>query len=92
MLSTTLSEQIQQLTSKAMVICYLCSLLTSQAAKNSNDKQKAIDFLKKAEPTFYIQALIIRNQPIDKKLLNSITKKMLKGMDRGKSVHLHLYK
>ena len=36
------------------------------------------EFLKKAEPTFYIQALIIRNQPVDKKLLLSITKKMKK--------------
>lgn len=34
------------------------------------------EFLRKSEPTFYIQALIVRNQPIDKKLLNSITKKM----------------
>jgi len=34
------------------------------------------EFLKKTEPTFYIQALIVRNQPIDKKLLISITQKM----------------
>ena len=34
------------------------------------------EFLKNTEPTFYIQALIVRNQPIDKKLLTSITKKM----------------
>lgn len=34
------------------------------------------EFLKNAEPTFFIQALIVRNQPVDKKLLHSITKKM----------------
>lgn len=36
------------------------------------------EFLKKTEPTFYIQALIVRNQLVDKKLLLSITKKMKK--------------
>ena len=34
------------------------------------------EFIKKAETIFYIQALIVRNQPIDKKLLHSIIKKM----------------
>ena len=36
------------------------------------------EFIKKTEPTFYIQALIVRNQTIDKKLLLSISKKMKK--------------
>ena len=34
------------------------------------------EFLKTLEPTFYIQALILRNIPIETKLLNSVVKKM----------------
>jgi len=35
-------------------------------------------FIKNTEPTFYIQALSVRNQPIDKKLLHSVIKEMKK--------------
>lgn len=44
--------------------------------KTRKENISYFEFLRKAEPTFYIQALIVRNQPIDKKLLNLITKKM----------------
>jgi len=44
--------------------------------KTHEENISYFEFLKKTEPTFYIQALIVRNQPVEKKLLLSITKKM----------------
>jgi len=49
--------------------------------KTQKEDIRYFEFLKKTEPTFYIQTLIVRNQTIDKKLLYSITKKMKQEKD-----------
>ena len=46
--------------------------------KTHKESLSNFEFLNKSEPTFYLQALIARNMPIDKSLLKSLTKRMKK--------------
>lgn len=49
--------------------------------KTADEDLYHFDFLKTLEPTFYIQALLVRKLKIDKKLLGSIVKRMKKEQD-----------
>ncbi len=60
--------------------------------KTYKEEISYFDFLMKSEPTFYIQALTVRNQLIDKNFLQSITKKMKRAGNRFVFYYLGLAK
>ncbi len=71
--SSDLASQIENIWS----IEYLDNRLKKQIIdKTCNEDIIYFEFLKETEPTYYIQALIVRNQTVDKKILNLITTKM----------------